>query len=132
MPFDLTPKNKGVSEMQYNIHFWSWLIESGVGLVLGAGAGAVSGTTVYRPRKGTGPLYNDGYTVTRFEAKAMAYAARGLANVLEARNEAIEKLPIADVVNAKEPVLQGADELLIHKVREFADWAEHSGGFRIW
>ena len=82
MGYDLRPKNKNVEEMRINAFVWPFILQdTGMGYVLGYGAGMRPGTYVYLNGNNGSPASNDGYKVTATEAKTMAKIARGYLSV---------------------------------------------------
>ena len=151
MGYDLKANNEGVEGFHFGAFSWGWMLGEGVGLIIGYGK--LDGAAyVYEPREVTyttadgeahtlmtDPCSNDGYPVDADEAMAMAHAAHGLVNVEravarmhaelppeeQARREA---LPLLDRNKPRMPVRED----FIERVERFAEWAEKSGGFRVY
>jgi len=140
MGFDLVSRNKKLNSFYMGSFSWSWMLDAGVGLVLGAGRGVEPATCIWLPdNKGRSPYYNDGFRVTAAQARAMALAARGLVAVKESINDTwasldaitADKYKRADVLGLslyQQPVRDD----FIEKAQAFADWAEQSQGFAVW
>lgn len=137
MGFDLKPRNKDTGDYSMGAFSWAWMLENGVGLVVGYGPGFAPAQFIYRARPdGLCIGYNDGARVTAAEAKRMAMVARMLADYqddfyaqwmkepederkrMEERSDRLYKLPVR--------------RDFVDNVRAFADWAEKSGGFRVY
>lgn len=137
MSYDLVPRNKEVGTFSFGIFSWSWMMLSGVGLVIGCGQAMKPLTEIHRGRDGEGtPFSNDGYRVTALEAKMMAAAARGLVGIQRCINKEWESLTGEQRENAKRLAEDkiykpSVRDDFIEKAEKFADWAEKSGGFRI-
>jgi hypothetical protein len=151
MGYDLRARNREVGDLHFGAFSWMWMLERGVGLIIGHSDGG-DGRHIYSPRivrgVSTSPMHNDGFPVSASEARAMALAARGLAATERHRAAAWEELPEATRMaigalpigvwkdneyhmlerDRRAPVR--AD--FIEKAERFAAWAEQSGGFRIY
>jgi len=138
MGFDLEPRNKKIDQFHFGAFSWSWMMNAGVGLVLGYSPSKQPAEFTYIPdKKGRCPSYNDGYYVSADLAWAMAQAAIGLTvgqrrinkewaelepEEREKQKERNEKLRIY-----KMPVREDFIEI----VEKFAVWAQISRGFGI-
>ena len=134
MGFDLKPRNKAAG--MYHAIGWTWMLEAGVGLVLCVGRGVEPGTFVYRMRPdGNCPYYNDGCRVSAKEAREMARLARLLADYQDVLYDVWMKTPEdkrARIENRFDPIYHlPVRRDFVGGAREFADWAEKSGGFEI-
>lgn len=136
MGFDLTARNKDVGDFSMGAFSWSWMLDNGVGLPVGYGPGFAPASFVHRMRPdGKCIGYNDGARVTSKEAKLMAMVARWLADYQDSLYDIWMKEPEEErdrMQNEggrlyKTPVRRE----LVEKVRNFAAWAEKSGGFSV-
>lgn len=139
MGFDLRPRNKAAGEFNGNGFWWHWMLEAGVGLPLCHGRGIAPGSFAYvRRPDGLGVGYNDGARVTAEEAKQMAQLARWVADYQDTLHHCYENAPQADRDHwHAQRGISGLYNLparrdFVEKTRTFADWAEKSGGFRVW
>lgn len=114
---------------------WGWMLDAGVGLPVGYGPGFRPAQFIYRKRPdGKCIAYNDGARVSAKEAKQMATIARLVAEYQDMLHSEWEKLDeqerqnIGNSTVCKGPVRRD----FVEKVRAFADWAEKSGGFRVY
>jgi hypothetical protein len=143
MSYDLIPRNKKVSEITFGASLWPIMLqETGMGYVLGYGAGRTPTTYVYKPqKKGGSPASNDGYKVSSTQAKAMAMVARGFISVKEYINKEwlelseekreVEK-KFTDSWSGNRPIyLPETGQHFLDQLNKFADFAEKSEGFRI-
>lgn len=135
MGFDLKPRNKAAGGHSMGAFSWAWMLDAGVGLPLGVGPGFSPGSFVYKTRPdGNCVHYNDGAKVNSAEAKQMAQLARWVADYQDSLYELYMKEPeerrkhMQDNTLYKVPVRRD----FVERVRAFADWAEKSGGFRIY
>ncbi|MDY7043620.1 hypothetical protein RVS70_05315 [Virgibacillus sp. M23] len=138
MVYDLKPKNEELDWFSMGAFSWSWMLDAGVGLVLGQGKGIKPATYRYIPdENGASPRSNDGYYVDEEKAKIMAQVARGLVSVergktdewnamSEEEREQIDKWSLrSNIYNL--PIRED----FVDKAEKFADWSEKSGGFEI-
>lgn len=140
MGFDLIPRHSKAGDFHSNCWFWSWMLEAGVGLPVGHGKGVRPAQFVYKGRPdGCSLGYNDGARVTAKEAKQMAQMARWIADYQmtlkdifekesESTRESINKAQYPMNLIYNMPIGQE----WVDKLREFADFAEKSGGFRVY
>lgn len=143
MGYDLIAKNKKSKTQHISIGAFSWpifLSYTGMGYVIGYGAGINPGTYVYKPQNKTGsPASNDGYEVSSMEAKAMAMCARGFVSVNrflnkewdEIEESERERMKITKGYDGKDLYNQGWAEDRLLQIENFAEFAEQSGGFKI-
>jgi len=139
MGYDLSSRNKEAGDFYMGAFSWSWMINAGVGLVIGTGPAKNPASYSYTPdAKGASPQTNDGYRVTAEQARMMAAAARGLVNVerfiakeWEQMSEEDRKLDTEWNERSKIYRTPVRDDF-IDKAAAFAEWAEKSGGFAIW
>lgn len=140
MAFDLNPKNNEMESLSVGGFSWPiFLQETGMGYVLGYGAGFKPSSYVYNEGNNGSPVSNDGYKVTSSEAKAMARVARGYVTVQRFVNKEWEALPESELSYYEKAKSLGEQPLYRAKMHEdhlkflekFADWAEKSKGFTI-
>lgn len=84
MSIELVPKtrSKKVKSIWVGGMIWGiYLEETGMGYVLGYGAGRTPGSYVYKSGNNGSPVSNDGYEVTEEEALMMARVGRGFLSV---------------------------------------------------
>ena len=136
MGFDLKPQKKDVGYHHMGAFSWSWMLNSGVGLVLGTGPGITAGQFVCRERPdGLNPHCNDGAKVTAKEAQQMVQIARWVAD----HQDALYDVWMSEPEERRKQMDDSPSGLYNHpvrrdfveKIRAFADWAEKSGGFEI-
>lgn len=136
MGYELKPKNKEIDELQIGAFSWPIILEeTGIGYIIGYGAGIDPRTYVYQTGNSGSPTSNDGYMVTAFEAKAMAKAARGFVSVQRFMRKEWDSLTEDD--RARKEQFEDAykkpwHDSKINLVETFAEFAEKSSGFRIW
>lgn len=142
MGYDFTPKNKKAGDYHLGAFSWLFMIEQGLGLVLGVGKGFCPGQFIWinRPDKRC-VMYNDGAKVTAKEAKELAKVARHIARVETARLAEWEKVDKEEKARMEEAnKMMVGNKLLytlpwsqeaIDRFTKFANWADKSGGFRI-
>ena len=137
MGFDLSARNKDAGDFSMGAFSWAWMLENGVGLPVGYGPGFAPAQFIYRARPdGLCIGYNDGARVTAAEAKQMAQVARWLADYQDDlyaqwMKEPEEKRTQMENTGGrlyKLPVRRD----FVDKVQGFAEWAEKSGGFRVY
>jgi hypothetical protein len=141
MGYDLSPKNKNVKELCIGAFFWPIMLqETGMGYVLGYGAGRSPGTYVYIPdSRGASPSSNDGYNVSSTQAKMMATVGRGFVSVKRFINKEWDEMPKEEkekALNYKgyngQPIYQQPwHEDRLKQIEQFCDFAENSKGFKI-
>lgn len=138
MGYDLCPKNKNVEEMRINAFVWPFILQdTGMGYILGYGAGLRPGTYVYLNGNNGSPASNDGYKVTASEAKIMAQIARGYLSVKSFVNKEWDDLKEderkqMEEWNKKDKIYTSyTGARMMDIIKQFADFAEKSGGFRI-
>lgn len=135
MGFELKPRNKKLDFFHFGIFIWTWMLDSGVGLIINTAPAMKPGTFSYTPdKKGMCANYNDGFYVAAKEAKAMAIAARGLVKTKRWINAEWNKLNPEEKEKYEkcEFYKKATREDFIRKVEQFVDWAEKSQGFGIW
>ena len=138
MGYDLKPRNKDIGWFHFGAFSWSWMLNAGVGLVIGYGKAKDPASFSYIPdKKGRCPGYNDGYYVCADLAWAMAHAANGLvvsqhrirkewaAMSEDERQKAMEWNKRHKIY--QEPVREDFIDL----VEKFVQWAQKSHGFGI-
>lgn len=137
MGFDLRPRNKNVDTFHMGAFSYGWMMDSPVGWVVGYSKGISPASYISYAREDDCDLMqNDGGHVSAKEAKEMAKMARLLAENQERLHNHFDK---QDEVTQKMyqenkggyynlPVRKD----FIQKVKDFADFAEKSGGFRVY
>lgn len=135
MSYDLKPVKKNVEWLRMGAFSWSWLMNAGVGLVVGQGESKNPGAYSYiHQEKGGSPLSNDGYKVSSAKAKMMAVVARGIVSKYRFINNEWNELSEEEREKQSKVdwYVKGVREDFLEKAEKFADWAETSGGFRIY
>lgn len=135
MGYDLNPKNKKIDSLSVGAFSWPiFLQDTGMGYVLGYGAGMKSGSYVYQQGNNGSPISNDGYKVTAAQAKMMAAIARGFVSVQRFVNKEWDALPPDELKQWEQSQYcrkkMHEDHLVF--LEKFADFAEQSGGFSIY
>lgn len=137
MGYDLKPRNKKANKFSINAFSWSWMLEAGVGLPVGYGPGLKHGQFVcYVRPDGLCIESNDGARVTAAEAKEMAKIARYVADYQDILYDQYAKE--SDKIRERmQDNVHGIYNCPVRKdfvknARDFADWAEKSGGFRVY
>lgn len=137
MGYTLKPRHRAVSDFDAGGFSWPWMLDAGVGLPLGYGKAFVPGQYVARNRKdGLCVSANDGARISASEAKQMAQIARWVADLQDSLYAEWEKMPASEQQRMRDdrtrlytlPVRRD----FVEETRAFADWAEKSGGFRVW
>lgn len=139
MGFDLKPRNKELEWLTIGAFSWPWMLDAGLGLVLGTGKAIKPAEYSYIPdKKGASPQSNDGYYVTSKQAKIMSVVAKGLVQVERFKSKQWNDLTAETQQDMREmndkykiynlPVRED----FIDKVEKFAEWSKKSGGFWIW
>ena len=112
------------------------MLDAGLGLVLGTGAGFRPAQFIYISRPDNKCVqYNDGAHVTAKECKDLAKVSRWIADIQDARiKQWAEVAP--DEQHRMSADKSGLYKLpwhpdVVKRFRDFADWVEKSGGFRI-
>ena len=137
MSFDLRPSNKKVSTYCMGSSCYFWMMDNGVGMVVGYGKGIEPGSYIFHKRKDDNNLmYNDGAKVTAREAKEMSKIALRLSDYQDMLYNEFEKL---DEKTKKEyqknekgyynlPIRRD----FVENIRAFSEFAQKSGGFRVY
>lgn len=142
MGYDLRARNKNVEVFSIGAFSWPWMLESGLGLVIGYGKGIKPGSFMYTKRPDSLCVaYNDGAKVTAKEAKLMSVLALSIADYQDSLREQYELLSDED----KDVINKGYRGLslehlynipvrrdFVERLRAFAEFAKSSGGFRIY
>lgn len=137
MGYDLRARNKGVATFSIGAFSWPWMLENGVGLPICHGRGVTPASFVYKTRPdGKCVAYNDGARVTAKEAKQMAQIARWVADY----QYTLHELWMQQTEEERGHQANNNHRLYnvpvrrdwVDKLRAFADFAEKSGGFRVW
>lgn len=136
MGYSLYPRNKKLESMKFGAFSWSWMLDAGVGLPAGHMKGREPASFRYAPdKKGRCIMYNDGFRVDAFTAKAMAASARTVASAYRAINREWDELtPERRESQQRMPDIYrlGVREDFIEKAEKFAEWAEKSQGFGVY
>jgi hypothetical protein len=145
MGYDFKPRNKSAGDYQLGAFSWPFMLEAGLGLVLGIGEGFRPGEFIYLRRPDDLCVeYNYGARVTALECRELARVARWIAAVQEARLKqwaTVSKEEQDRMRSEADRRLNSGESKLyklpwhpdvIKRFRDFADWAERSGGFKIW
>lgn len=111
MGFDLYPRRKNVEPVSFNGFMWAGMMDTGIGLVIGAGDGG--GGQWFFCGEGENPFFNDGARVSAPDARVMARCAS---------TEALRLVTIGEHVEASH---------LVKSLKKFAAFAAESGGFEI-
>jgi hypothetical protein len=141
MGYDLVPKNKAVKGISFGAFWWPIMLqETGMGYVLGYGAGRTPASYVYIPdKRGASPVSNDGYSVSSKEASMMAAIARGFVSVNRFIQKEWDVIP-EDQKTTDWEYKTHEGKLLYNRpwhedrlkqIEAFADFAEKSKGFKI-
>ncbi|HAH24960.1 MAG TPA: hypothetical protein DCL77_14600 [Prolixibacteraceae bacterium] len=144
MSYDLVPANKELEEISMGAFSWPIILqETGMGYILGYGAGRTPATYVFTPAKNGGsPASNDKYKVSATQAKAMAMVARGFISVKEFINKEWQEMTeedrefkkkFAESWKGNRPLyLPETGQRFLDEVKKFAEFAEKSKGFKIY
>ena len=139
MGFDLKPRNKNMDWFHMGAFSWSWMLNEGVGLVLGYGPARSPGSFSYVPdKKGRCPAYNDGYYVPADLARAMGLAALGLVascrRIAKEWDELSEETRKRDLEwNEKHRIYKSPVRTdFVDKAENFGVWAQESKGFGVY
>lgn len=137
MGYDLKPRNKTVDTFSMGAFSYSWMMQSAVGMVVGYGEGLEPASYVsYRRKDDCDLMCNDGGQVSAKEAKEMARIARLVAEQEDRLHFHFDKADQA----TKERYEKNEYKLyrlpvrkdFIQKIRDFADFAEKSGGYKVY
>lgn len=141
MGYDLSPKDKKAGDFSMGAFFWPIMLqETGMGYVLGYGAGRTPGSYVYIPdKRGASPASNDGYFVTATEAKMMATVGLGFVSVQRFLIKEWKALPEEEhkkqwdykTHEGKLLYNQPWHEDRLKQIEQFCEFAEKSKGFKI-
>lgn len=121
MGFDLTPKKKGVEDFHFGAFSWPVLLEACGYLfpsITGEGKYCCPNTQKDWVQIGT----NDGFSIGATDAKLMARVARNFVAIQRTLGPEAEKLGWPRPIRTD----------FVDRFEAFADWAEKSGGFKIW
>lgn len=137
MGYDLRPRNSGVDTFCMGAFSYAWMMDTAVGMVVGYGPGLEPGSYVSYERKDKCDLmHNDGGRISAKEAKEMAKMARLVAAQQDLLHYHFDRLDEATKNRYREnnsklyklPVRKD----FVQKLKDFADFAEKSGGFRVY
>lgn len=138
MGYDLTAKNKDVADIRIGAFSWPIILqETGAGYILGYGASKCPAQYVYHPRGNASPASNDGFRVTSSEAKMMAKIVRGFISVKKYVNNEWDEMDEMDrkrdewTNDRLNIYVKYTGDNFMDICEKFADFAEKSGGFRI-
>ena len=137
MSYDLTPRNKKAGDYRIGAFTWPQMLKEGLGLVLGTGDGFRPAEFIYLERPdGLCVHYNDGAHVTAKECKDLVKVSRWIADIQTGRLRQWEKVWPEEQQRMKSAERPDLYKLpwhpdVIQRFRDFADWCEKSGGFRI-
>lgn len=137
MGFDLHPRNKAAGNFHMGAFSWHWMLEAGVGLPFGYGKGIEPAQFVCGGRKdGKCIAYNDGARISAKEAREMAKIARWVADYQDHKRrifcEASDEVKKRWEEDKYRLYSLPVREDFVEKTRSFAEWAEKSGGFRVY
>lgn len=137
MGYDLRARNKGVNTYSMGSFSWSWMMDNGVGMVVGYGKGIEPASYLFNERKdGKDLMYNDGGKVTAKEAKEMAKVARRLADYQDMLYNQFESMDDRKKqeykLNENRHYNLPVRRDFVEKIRGFAEFAEKSGGFQVY
>ena len=139
MGYELRPKNKKIDSLHFGAFIWPiFLQETGMGYILGYGAGRTPASYVYRNGNNGSPVSNDGYIVSSNEAKMMAKVAEGFVSVQRFVNDEWNKLPEEERKYCEEwdanrkPIYRPQwHEDRLKEIEKFIEFANNSKGFSI-
>lgn len=137
MGFDLRPRNAAVSTFSMGAFSYSWMMDSPVGAVVGYCHGIEPGSYLgmERPDK-CDLMFNDGGKVSAKEAREMAKVARLVAKQQDMLHEYFDNLDEATQKKYRENALKvyklPVRKDFVQKLKDFADFAEKSGGFKVY
>lgn len=141
MGYDFRAVKRGVDGFHLGAFSWPWMLDQGPGLLLGYGTGLKPGSYVYKANggaRGGSPVTNDGYRVGARDAKILARLLRELADVHDHRRRAFDAE--SEEWRNRVTALSSRDQVyklpvradFVAQMRGFAEWAERSGGFRVY
>jgi hypothetical protein len=137
MGFDLTPRNKKIKTFYMSSFAYAWMLDSPVGWIVGYSKGITPASYISYMREDKCDLMqNDGGKVSAKEAKEMSKMARLLVENQKRLQNEFNKLDETTKQIYQEnkngyynlPVRED----FIQKIKDFADFAEKSGGFRVY
>jgi len=136
MGYDFVPRNKDLEAFYLGAFSWPWMLDAGLGLVIGTGPATKPGSYIFHPdEKGRSPRNNDGYRVSASDAKKMADIAEGIVFVERYIGEEWAELSEDQRLSwerrgdlYRKPIRKD----FLDKAEQFAVWARQSKGFRIW
>jgi len=137
MGMELHARNKAAGQFHWGAFGWSWMLGEGVGLPVGHFHGLSPGEFIYLDRPDGRCLgYNDGAKVSAKEAKDMAKVSRWVVAKQRAMRQQLERRSQQERDDMAEDKYRlytlpvRAD--WVDQLEKFADWAEKSGGFRVY
>lgn len=137
MGYDLRPRNSGVDTFSMGAFSYAWMMDSPVGAVVGYCPGFEPGSyvSIERPDK-CDLMHNDGGKVSAKEAKEMAKVARLVAKQQDMLHELFDSLDEATQKKYRDNSLKlyklPVRKDFVQKLKDFADFAEKSGGFKVY
>lgn len=142
MGYNLIPKNKEIKSISIGAFHWPFVLqETGMGYVLGYGAGRAPGTYVYSSGNNGSPVSNDNYKVSSKEAKAMAMVGRGFLSVQKFVNKEWTDFFPDDEERKKQTETKGFNGSLLYRqemgkktlelIEKVVEFIEKSNGFTI-
>lgn len=136
MGFDFTPRNKKAGNYSIGAFSWPLMLDEGLGLVLGTGKGFKPAEFIYIKRPdGLCVQYNDGARVSARECKDLAKVARWIAAIQGARIKQWATVPPEEQQRMRDDTSRiyrlPWNPDAVKKFRDFADWCDKAGGFRI-
>lgn len=138
MSYDFEPRWKNIEWFTLGACSWPWMLNEGLGLIIGVMEGKNPGSYICIPRNGLSPYDNEGFPVSAEEARMMAKAARALVACYKRLQKEWDELSPDErdgdyEYNEKHKLYKiPIREDFLEKALKFAEWAEKSGGFRIW
>lgn len=137
MGYDLRPRNAGVSTFSMGAFSYAWMMDSPVGAVVGYCPGIEPGSYLVDERPDKKDLmYNDGGKISAKEAKEMAKVARLVAKQQDMLQEHFDSLDEATQRKYRDNTLKlyklPVRKDFVQKLKDFADFAEKSGGFKVY
>jgi hypothetical protein len=138
MGYSLRPRNKALKSFHFGAFSWLWMLDEGVGYVIGYGRGVTPGTWIAAPDpSGRFPTHEDGFRVSAEQARAMAMAARGVVAVY--RHVQREHDAATPEERARREEQRWRDMYrtpvradFLDLAEAFAAWADESRGFGVW
>ena len=133
----LRPRHKELGTFHCGGFFWSWLLNEGVGLVIGAGPGIEPASFIFHGdgRKKCGDPYNGGFRVTSKQAKEMSWSALAVLKIqqhkqrqFDALDEKMKQYIRDDNRKLFSPPVRSDWRIVLER---FVEFSCNSGGFEI-